>query len=238
MFGWGVGDRDFYLHHTGLRPQASHPDRQIDWINSAVPGYNTVNEVETLKSKLLIYDPDLVVVDYVGNDLHVPGFIRTRQPYFTVDYSFLARFVRHSLDGLHVPDHTLQRPPDAFRTGAFEGENDLIPNAYRDLIGINAFRSAIAELQRLSQDHGFRVLFFAHRGFDAEPLAILQRAGFETLDADPVALEYLAQRGISDYLGSPLTVSVKDSHPSALYHRLLGDLLANYIDNALKPQNP
>ena len=238
MFGWGVGDEDFYLYRLGELLQATHPDRRIEWINSAVPGYNTVNEVETRKRKLLGFEPDLVIVDYVGNDLFVPGFIRSRQPYFTFDYSFLARFVQHRLNGLHVPDNTLQRPPDAFRHASFLGEESLIPPAYRDLIGIDAFRAAIEELGRLSRMQGFRVLFFAHHGFDPEPLAAVQSAGFEVLDAGPMAEAFLRQRGLIDYQGSPLTVSAKDSHPSALYHRMLAELLARHIDAYLETAPP
>ncbi|HEY5647337.1 MAG TPA: GDSL-type esterase/lipase family protein, partial [Pseudomonadales bacterium] len=155
MFGWGVGDDEPYLAGIGDRLAAALPERRVDWVNAAVPGYNTVNEVETLEQKLLDYTPDVVILGYVNNDLYPPGFLRKRQPYFAMDRSFLAQFVRNALDGLHVPDNELERPPDAFRHRTFLGEEALIPDAYREVIGIHAFETAIERLAELAKAHRF-----------------------------------------------------------------------------------
>ena len=235
MFGWGVADSEFYLARLGEVLANARPDIRFEGINSAVPGYSTVSEVETLKRKLLVYQPDLVIVGYVGNDLYPPGFIRKRRPYLALDYSFLARFVRYTIKGLHVPDNMLQRPPDAFRHASFQGEEDLIPDEYQELIGINAFRAAVVELQQLSAAHDFRVLTFAFYGVDPEPLAVLEDLGVETLDGSPMANTYLKEHGLTAYPGSPLTVSRKDSHPSAVHHRMIAELLAKRIGGTIGP---
>lgn len=226
MFGWGVGDEDHYLALLGERLAAGLPDRHVDWLNAAVPGYNTVNEVETLKEKLLAFDADVVIVGYVSNDLYVPGFLRKRQPYYALDRSFLAQFVRNALDGLHVPDNELARPPDAFRHRTFLGEEDLIPEAYREVIGLDAFRAAVAELTELSRSQGFAVIVFGHYGFDAPVRSVLEDSGLTLIDGYPVARAWLDARGLNEYQGSPLTVSEQDSHPSALQHALIADQLA------------
>ena len=49
------------------------------------------------------------------------------------------------------------------------------------------------------------------------------------LDAYPLVKRWLQEHGESEYRGSPLTVSDKDSHPSALMHEMLADLLADRI---------
>ncbi len=229
MFGWGVGDDEHYLARLGELLTAALPEVRVDWVNAAVPGYNTVNEVETLKQKLLDYDPDVVILDYVSNDLYVPGFLRRRQPYFALDRSFLAQFVRNTLDGLHVPDNELSRPPDAFRQRSFLGEEELIPEAYRDVIGIDAFRAAITELTNLARAHGFRVIVFAHYGFDPPVRAVLDAAGLPLIDGYPEIRDWLDARGITDYAGSPLTVGVNDTHPSAIQHALIAERLAGVV---------
>ena len=198
-------------------------------MNAAVPGYNTVNEVETLKTRLLAYDPDVVIVDYVSNDLYVPGFLRRPQPYFALDRSFLAQLVQNALDGLHVPDNELERPPDAFRHRTFLGEEDLIPEAYREVIGIDAFRAAVGQLADLSRTHGFPVIVFAHYGFDAPVRAVLEASGLPLIDGYPAIRAWLDDRGIADYAGSPLTVSAKDSHPSAVQHALIAGMLTDAV---------
>ena len=237
MFGWGVADDEFYLAKLGDILSESIPQVRIEWLNSAVPGYNTVSEVATLKEKLLVYEPDLVLVDYVQNDLYIPGFISRPRPYFTLDYSYLARFVRHNLDGLHVPDNTLQRPPDAFRHENFDEDEELIPEQYRELIGIDAYREAMIELKQLSETYGFNVLVLAHHGFDVEISEVLADIGIETLDTKPLINDFLNDKGFNQYTESPLVVSEKDSHPSALLHRMLAEYLALRIGHTIEKKS-
>ncbi len=229
MFGWGVADGEDYIARLGGRMAEALPWTTVDWINSAVPGYNTVNEVETLKEKLLAYEPDLVIVGYVNNDLFVPGFIRKSRPYFSLRQSFLAQWVRNTIDGLHLPDNELRRPPDDFRHRSFVGEEELIPQAYREVIGIDAFRRAITELDALASSRGFAYLVVGHYGFSGEAGAVLEALDIPRLDAYPLVKRWLEEHGESEYSGSPLTVSEKDSHPSALMHEMLADLLADRI---------
>jgi len=231
IFGWGVADDEFYLVKLGDILSESIPQVRIEWLNSVVPGYNTVSEVATLKEKLLVYEPDLVLVDYVQNDLYVPGFISRPRPYFTLDYSYLARFIRHKLDGLH----TLQRPPDAFRHEIFKEE--LVPEQYRELIGIDAYREAMIELKQLSETYGFNVLVLAHHGFDVEISEVLANNGIETLDAKPLIHDFLNDKGFDQYAESPLVVSAKDSHPSALLHRMLAEYLALPIGHTIEKKS-
>ncbi len=229
MFGWGVGDGEDYLSLTGRKLSELAKGQAVDWINSAVPGYNTVNEVETLKEKLLRFKPDVVVVGYVNNDLFVPGFIRKPRPYLSLKHSFLAQWVRNTIDGLHVPDNELRRPPDDFRHRTFVGEEQLIPEAYREVIGISAFRQALVELDELARAHRFAYVVFAHYGFSPEVVPILEELGTPVLDAYPVLTRWLRDHGIDTYRGSPLTVSEQDSHPSALFHEILAAHLASWI---------
>ncbi|MGI9324180.1 MAG: SGNH/GDSL hydrolase family protein [Pseudomonadales bacterium] len=234
MFGWGVADGKNYVDQLGNRLVEALPGTTVDWINSAVPGYNTVNEIETLKEKLLVYDPDLVIVGYVNNDLFVPGFIRESRPYFSLRQSFLARWVRHTIDGLHLPDNELRRPPDDFRHRSFAGEEQLIPEAYREVIGIDAFSTAIAELGALAHSQGFAYLLVGHYGFSGQVEAVLESLNAPRLDAYPMVQRWLKDHGAVEYSGSPLTVSQKDSHPSALMHELLAELLADRVLHSLE----
>ncbi len=233
MFGWGVGDGEDYLAVAGEALAEQMPGVAVDWVNSSVPGYNTVNEVETLKVRLLGYQPDVVVVGYVNNDLYPPGFLRMPRPYLSLNQSFLAKWVRNTIDGLHVPDNELRRPPDDFRHRSFVGEEALIPEAYRDVIGIDAFRAALIELDELAETYGFAYVVFAHYGFGPEVEPVLEALSTPTIDAYPVLKRWLDEQGIAQYRGSPLTVSEKDSHPSALLHQLLGAHLASWLSEHL-----
>lgn len=64
-FGWGVQmEQTFPKRLESLLAS----DGKYEVMNFAVPGYNTVQEVETLKSKCLAYSPDLVIFHVRSND--------------------------------------------------------------------------------------------------------------------------------------------------------------------------
>ncbi|KPK99087.1 MAG: hypothetical protein AMJ95_00505 [Omnitrophica WOR_2 bacterium SM23_72] len=61
------------------------PQKTFEVLNFAVEGYNTQQELEVLKEKALLFNPDLVILDYCFNDPEAPEF------YFKKNF-----FIRHS----------------------------------------------------------------------------------------------------------------------------------------------
>jgi hypothetical protein len=99
MFGWGVAEEDAFLFRLGAALEASHPAVAWEVVNTAVPGYNTVMEVETLEAKGLRFDPDVVVLNFVGNDLGLPNFVEERPDVLSLRRSFLLDFARARAGG-------------------------------------------------------------------------------------------------------------------------------------------
>jgi hypothetical protein len=92
----------------------------------------------------------------------------------------------------------------------------------------------LRELRFLSEKQGFRVLVAAFvPGFDDERkrrgLDLAAQEGFPVLDFGPAERQYLESHGITEYLGSPLTVSATDPHPSALAHGMAAELLLRFL---------
>ena len=160
MFGWGVDDGLDYLSVLERRLNEREPKTAWEVVNTAVPGYNTVMEVETLKRRGLAYAPDIVILGYCVNDLSLPQFVEAEPDVFSLRRSFLGDFVRERL----------ARPGSATRRGGGEAAGDdpfadearPVPDRYRDMVGLVAFSRAATELQALGQEHGFDVvvLFF------------------------------------------------------------------------------
>src|SRR4030043_319513 len=65
MFGWRMSNDECYLSLLEIKLLRNFPDMTWEVINTAVPGYNTVMEVETLKAKGLQFGPDIVIIHYV-----------------------------------------------------------------------------------------------------------------------------------------------------------------------------
>jgi lysophospholipase L1-like esterase len=233
MFGWGVTGDECYPALLSQYLNQSPPDG-YSWeiINTAVPGYNTVMEVETLKVKGLQYNPDLVIIGYIGNDLKLPNFIREEENYFSLRRSFAVEYFAYRLtqrrrnlnDGL--VDAPLNPSGDDL-----ESDPSRVPVQYKDMVGPDAYRSAMAELKLLSMRHGFQVIVFTTY-FPEFLKEILGELDLPILEAGDAFAEFMFRHGIKQYEGSPLTVGNQDPHPSALGHTILADVLYNYLKDS------
>jgi hypothetical protein len=256
MFGWGSNDGEAYLEVLGEELRSIYGGCRWQIINSAVPGYNTYMEVAGLRHKWLVYEPDLVVIDFVGNDLDLPRFIMKQISLFTVRRSFLKDFVHDRVRS--VSWSPLERLEDAPRNWFFrhryEFVPDLVPERYRHMVGVDGFRQAMEELKGLSVEHGFQVLVFSTGSIHEPMMTICRDLGFPILEAkvwelgrkdrsyrgdDPAVMaahrvmdDFLEASGEERYLSSTLTVGTEDPHPSALCHGALGRMLFAYLQSS------
>lgn len=76
MLGLGVDDDDIYSRKIEQQLTAQWR-RPVEFINLAVPGYNTAIEAEVLRTKGLTYQPDVLVLHWCGNDAGVPFFLQS-----------------------------------------------------------------------------------------------------------------------------------------------------------------
>lgn len=159
MFDWAVDQDAYYLAILERLLGERYPGHTWESINAAVPGYNTVIEVETLKTKLLAMKPDIVIIDFVSNDLSLPNFVRKTGAYMSLDDSFLRRFIKSRRKRIKkLPDSRLEAAAESPSHDGFEDDPARIPDEYRDMVGIVAYRQAMQTLKHLSVEHGFRVL--------------------------------------------------------------------------------
>jgi hypothetical protein len=233
MFGWGVEQGQDYLSLLEERLNAGAGAGAWEVVNTAVPGYNTAMEVETLEAKGLAYRPDLVVLGFCANDASLPNFILAQRDVLSVHESFLVGFVR---DRLHPPPggDALGRAPRRGDDRAFEDDPSRVPSAYRPIAGWEAFDRALRRLRDLARSHGFRVLVvaFSQDGADERKDRGLRAAaglGLPILDFGKAEAAYMRAHGIEAYVGSVLTVSAQDGHPSPLSHGIAAAELLGWM---------
>jgi GDSL-like Lipase/Acylhydrolase family len=245
MFGWGVPQGRDYLGIVERRLNRDHAERPWEVINTAVPGYNTVMELETLRSRALPYGPDLVIVGYCGNDLDLPNFIWNDEPYLSLRTSFIARFVRQRLGRRASPEAAEEegalRAAPLHANGGFEGDPARVPERYRDLVGWDAFAGALREMRDLGQRHGFRValLVFVAGGDGWRPRVVetARALGIGIIDVGSAQERYMKEHGIAQFDGSVLTLTAEDLHPSLLSHRIAADTILEWMahEGIVKP---
>jgi len=204
-------------------------------INLSVSGYNTQQEVETLKEKGLRYRPDLVLLAYsLGNRGRLDGDImrtlldeeRERQgvsgtrvnPYLVK--SALYRFVR-------------------FRALAARRPAEADPRRYLDLVSNDTVAQYFGVLAELAHQQHFDVLVavfprfvksFGYYRFGEQHAFVrdlAQRNGFDLVDL----LEPYAR--CRDASAEP--ISVDYFHPSVYGHRCAAEALAEAILQRVKP---
>jgi hypothetical protein len=183
-------------------------------------------EVATLEAKGLRFDPDLVILNFVGNDLGLPNFIGEEPDVLSLRRSFLFDFVCARLGGAPEPGRRLVGVPPEVRR--FGGEADLahVPARYRGLVGPRAFRAAMERLRDLARERGFEVVVLAHPEALDYARGAARDMGFVLVETGGPVRAWAREHGIADVQQPPLTVTDADPHPSATGHAIIAAVLA------------
>ncbi|MBP6702764.1 MAG: SGNH/GDSL hydrolase family protein [Vicinamibacteria bacterium] len=245
MFGQGVADDETYLARLSGPTVDLLSGRQVETVNLAVPGYNTVMEVETLRARAEALRPDLVLIEIVGNDLDLPNFLWTEVDPWTLRRSFLLEFVGRRLGGLTSPSSPVgglseapQESESAART--FARESGDVPPQYASMVGLPAFEGAIREVAEWGRTRGIPVRALTHGvWFEDEMLRTLAANDIPVLLLRSALRQRARKLGAPDYARSALALSATDLHPSALGHQAIADELAAWLKTVLPgPRTP
>ncbi len=239
MFGWGVAQAESYLEvlEDRLNEGSEGPDFEV--LNFAVPGYNTAIEAAVFERKVLSFDPDLVVLHFVPNDLALPPFLQAPRRLGSLARSYLLELVRNRLRGLPLHEPRLRLRDAAPPAG---GDPEQVPERYRHMVGEEGYRRAMARLAALARERSLPVIVI-FLGGQGEPWnlvrEVVEEEGLQLLNTGPTHSSYLAEHGIEQSpRGWQKTFwrSRRDHHPNALGHRLhaeaLFEKLPGLIDGA------
>jgi len=215
MFGWGVADHETYLARLCARLQNENPEQAVHVLNTAVPGYNTVMELATLRERALRYAPDLVLIHYVENDLDLPKFILERDSSVRLTHSYLLAAISKCRGGAMrtAPLDSLVRTPDE------------VPRRYRHMVGQDACRRALRELHRLAAEHTFKIAVITNWSAPPHVRTVTDQLGIPLIELGGTIRAYREAHHITEYGGSALTISKEDPHFSALAHELVAQTI-------------
>ena len=216
LFGWGVGDDETYLHRViQILNESSAMGRTWEGLNTGVPGYNTVMEVELLRQHVADCRPDLVLIHFVNNDLRLPRFMAVER---SGTHSHLLRWIK---------DRSGMRAPGG--SDFYDRHPDDVPEAYADMVGEGAYVHAMNGLKAMSAEHNFRLLLVCNSWPPDYVRETVKRLQIPMFTIGEVMHAYMRQNDIKQLAGSPLTVSATDPHHSALAHRLIAEKLAPFL---------
>jgi len=97
-FGWKVK-----LEHSFPKVLEGFLNRdgmQCEVLNFSVPGYNTAQEMELIKEKVLRFAPDAVILFYCGNDVNMCNYFKPSVSLWNYLYvkSYAAHFILRKID--------------------------------------------------------------------------------------------------------------------------------------------
>jgi len=178
MFGQGVNNSDVYTvkMEQQLSGRLKHP---VEFINMAVPGYNTAIEVAMLAARGLNYHPDLIILHWCENDMGLPFFLEKGQADFSLRQSALLDFIRRDWGLLlEIKGEVIQDPKLIL---------DRTPIAYRYMVGFEGVVQALDRLQTLTMEPRHIPVLVVAKNFanTCVAAAVLERAftsrGFHVL---------------------------------------------------------
>jgi len=232
MFGLGVDQNECTVRvmEKSLRNKLG---LEIEVINMAVPGFNTAMEVAYFAAEGLAYNPDLVIIDFVGNDFELPFFLSAKTDFWALDRCFLYEWLARSKGDLSISNPRVPTAlglPDDLEASAWDMTK--VPSQYRWMVGKDGYRRAIRRLRKLADEHDFPVVMTCH--YDARHVVyeMAKECGFFLMRGDDVIWVYQKKHGINDmasYLKSELVLSPTDMHPSPLAHKIVGEYYADAL---------
>ncbi len=233
MFGLGVDQNTCTVRVMERRMREKH-GLKVEVINMAVPGFNTAMEVAYFAAQGLAYDPDLVIIDFVGNDFQLPFFLSARKDFWVWNRSFLYEWLAGSegdvtvKDPLHNPT-ALELPED--REGSAT-DMSKVPEEFRWMVGEDGYRRALRRLRDLAVEHGFPVVMTVHYDTRDVVAEMANECGFHLMYGFDAIWKYQKEQGIEsvdDYMKSKLVVSPSNLHPSVLAHKIVGEYYADRL---------
>lgn len=226
MFGWGVPENKRYTNVLETMLNLKFSEKKWEVINTAVPGYNTYMEVETLERKTLAYKPDIVIMEYIGNDLDLPNFIMDNPSYFSLTHYYLIDFLGKRTVLISAKCELISSPmfKDLITGGMrFGGGNDLslVPEQYRHMEGWGSFAISMSKLKKMQRKYNFDVVVCISHNYpvDIVPkiMELCNQLKFYVLFSpqkdDPISL----------------VLSKDDKHPSVSGHKLIADNLFGFL---------
>jgi lysophospholipase L1-like esterase len=246
-FGWGVAQGEAFpaVVEDLLGARLSGP--RVEVLNAGVPGYNTVQEVRVFELRFDALEPDLVLINFVDNDMDLPNFLANPPDPWDLHTSFLAMLVQRRaalLRGFHLAPAGMVGvpidPQDRYRL-----PKSRIPVRYRPLQGWDNMVTAYRRLARLARERGipYAIAFnwndyrprLSRRVDDVLPPHVrelaeaCEREGYLVIDPQERILRHLRVRGLSHEV---LTIESDEVHSSALRHRLLAEEIVARLDTA------
>jgi lysophospholipase L1-like esterase len=233
-FGLGVEQSAIYPKQLEQILNRQESEFSVSVLNGGVGGYNTEQELKWLKEKGLAFDPDIVIVGFVLNDVIYRGISNIElQPWpiqllcRTAIYNVLS----YAIKSLRLESDPLKR--SIATTKKLTEESGEINELWEECFGY------IEEMKDLTDEEDIPLLFVLFPW----PNQLLADSGDPTPQVR--LIRHLEKLGIDyiDLLPAYRNVNIdlfteRDNHPSARGHEIAALEIASYLNKSIFPGQP
>lgn len=219
-FGWGVAQDQIFTSRLEQLLQG-RLQRPVRVINSGVGAYNTVQEVTYFKQEGITFQPDLVMLTYVANDIE-----ENKKPFDP--------WSTGSLRGKSFPDMTItllgklwfyRLAHHTYRYALSEQLKGQSSNPLQGGEGWSHSMSALGELAAICDEHKIPLIVFFRRSRVGENNPLFEDVARHVHGA-PVKDMGPWFEGLDEL---SLVNSKVDGHPNAEGHRVMAERMADEI---------
>ncbi|MDH3255887.1 MAG: SGNH/GDSL hydrolase family protein, partial [Acidobacteriota bacterium] len=190
MFGWGVSQEETYL--ALLNESFAEEEPKIEFLNFGTPGYNTAMEVALYEHKARHFEPDLILIHFVGNDLSLPHHLQPPRDVSPANWHLIelirAVLAAKALDGeLELLPHDLTSFPERVQ--------EEVESHYDYMLGPQGYRHAMARFAELAHADSVPVVIMSLGPRDIVE-QVASEHGFRVLETSSVFAELMEKQGI------------------------------------------
>lgn len=239
MFGWGVEQSDTYLKVLQRNLNAKDHTKSYETLNFGIPGYNTAMEVDTYEHVVRKFNPDLLIMHFVDNDLSIPFFMTRPDDLFSLESSFLFKKLWDFYETFKKEEKSAQ----SFVGVEFKGEDAVdkkkVLSQYQYMLGKEGFNKAMKKLSSmLCEDKIPMVILVGRLQGDMGRMlkTAAEKYGFHLVEVYEIVNRYVKDHNIEDTPAARkklLWIHKDDPHPNELGHRLYAEALSEKLENIL-----
>ena len=230
-FGMPVGQDQTYPSRVAAWLHQERPDTRYEVQNFGVLGYSSFQGLQLLKSRVLDFHPNIVVIGFGMNDSEVAGYRDKDIVARTGHRTMMARVKEAAQDAVqHIEGYKfLQYEALALRfrpkpmsdylkaeagpKGSGAVDYDSIEPWTR--VSPHDYELNVREMIRLAREHGASVVLVDNELWEGSPYRAVLRKIASELDAplvDSLAIVNLARTNIEEALETRLNLAGRDSH--------------------------
>lgn len=230
LWGQGVRAKDRVLDRLERLLAPAAEGKQIETINTAMPGKNTVHQRDLLTAKGLAYQPDLVIVHFVLNDIE--SDLGGSKPQLEFWENYMLTYRRP--DALSKVSRLWGWARQRFQQSVIARRYVAQCAASFDPQGGEwaACSSAIAQMHRACRERDIRFLFVIFPFFTNldgdypfQSIHDFVRRFCESKSIDVIDL----RPSYRDYRGPELWVHPADQHPNEIAHAIAARAIAGHL---------